>query len=212
MHRMRSIFLWLGFLLLVAVPTITSNRLADRAYRAEVDGQTLEQERRRIAASRQITAELQLAMTSASDLLATRVSVDLTRAQMQATVESHHIPMADMSREPAGSSEDHGNGPRHRRRARARARDDEGAPGGAVSRRDRQGWRGGARPRALGPARLRPVAVGALVVDFVTHTATRDRSPVEMTVLEGKLLSYFLRNEGRLLSRASILAAVWGGR
>lgn len=55
-----------------------------------------------------------------------------------------------------------------------------------------------------------PVAVGALVVDFATHTATRDEAPIEMTVLEGKLLSHFLRNEGRLLSRGSILAAVWG--
>ena len=55
-----------------------------------------------------------------------------------------------------------------------------------------------------------PVAIGVLVVDFATHTAMRNAAPVEMTVLEGKLLAHFLRNEGRLLSRESILAAVWG--
>ena len=49
---MRNIFLWLGFLFLFAVPIVTSYRLADRAYRGEVDGQTLDQERRRIAAAR----------------------------------------------------------------------------------------------------------------------------------------------------------------
>lgn len=55
-----------------------------------------------------------------------------------------------------------------------------------------------------------PVAVGALVVDFATHTASRAGAAVELTALEGKLLAFFLRNEGRLLSRAHILASVWG--
>ena len=55
-----------------------------------------------------------------------------------------------------------------------------------------------------------PVTIGALVVDLQNHTATRDGSAVEMTALEVKLLTYVLRNEGALLPRERILAAVWG--
>jgi len=63
------------------------------------------------------------------------------------------------------------------------------------------------RRRALGEG---PTTVGALVVDFKNHVATRDGAPVEMTALEMKLLAYLLRNEGSLLPRARILSAVWG--
>jgi DNA-binding response OmpR family regulator len=55
-----------------------------------------------------------------------------------------------------------------------------------------------------------PVTIGALVVDFTNHTATRDGEPVEMTAHEMKLLEFFLRNEGSLLPRQRILSAVWG--
>lgn len=55
-----------------------------------------------------------------------------------------------------------------------------------------------------------PVTMGALVVDFATHTAARGGTAVELTALEGKLLAFLLRNEGRLLSRAHILSSVWG--
>lgn len=55
-----------------------------------------------------------------------------------------------------------------------------------------------------------PVKMGALVVDFRAHAATRDGVPVEMTAHEMKLLAFFLRNEGSLLPRQRILAAVWG--
>lgn len=55
-----------------------------------------------------------------------------------------------------------------------------------------------------------PVTVGALQVDFTHHAATRDGVAVEMTTHEMKLLAFFLRNEGSLLPRARILAAVWG--
>jgi DNA-binding response OmpR family regulator len=54
------------------------------------------------------------------------------------------------------------------------------------------------------------IRIGALVVDFRHHTATRDGVPVDMTVHEMKLLRFFLRNEGSLLPRHRILAAVWG--
>jgi DNA-binding response OmpR family regulator len=55
-----------------------------------------------------------------------------------------------------------------------------------------------------------PVQIGALLVDFRLHSATRDGSPIEVTTHEMKLLAFFLRNEGSLLPRQRILAAVWG--
>lgn len=55
-----------------------------------------------------------------------------------------------------------------------------------------------------------PVTIGALVVDFQSHSATRDGAPIEMTAQEMKLLAFFLRNEGSLLPRQRILSAVWG--
>lgn len=69
---------------------------------------------------------------------------------------------------------------------------------GAALRRRRLVTRGG------------PVVVGALTVDFARHLATRDGAPVELTAHEMKLLGYFLRNEGAMLPRQRILAAVWG--
>jgi DNA-binding response OmpR family regulator len=54
------------------------------------------------------------------------------------------------------------------------------------------------------------VTIGLLTVDFTSHTGTRDGAPVELTALEVKLLSYFLRNENVLLARQRILDAVWG--
>lgn len=58
--------------------------------------------------------------------------------------------------------------------------------------------------------RSAPVTIGALVVDFQSHSATRDGEVVEMTSQEMKLLAFFLRNEGSLLPRQRILSAVWG--
>ena len=55
-----------------------------------------------------------------------------------------------------------------------------------------------------------PVKIGTLIVDFALHAATRDGTPVEVTAHEMKLLAFFLRNEGSLLPRQRILAAVWG--
>jgi DNA-binding response OmpR family regulator len=55
-----------------------------------------------------------------------------------------------------------------------------------------------------------PVTMGQLVVDFRLHSATRGGEPVDVTAHEMKLLAFFLRNEGSLLPRQRILAAVWG--
>jgi len=55
-----------------------------------------------------------------------------------------------------------------------------------------------------------PTVIGKLTVDFESHTATHDGTPVEITAHELKLLDYFLRSEGRLLPRQQILDRVWG--
>jgi DNA-binding response OmpR family regulator len=55
-----------------------------------------------------------------------------------------------------------------------------------------------------------PMKLGLLTVDFKLRTASREEEPVDMTVHEMKLLEYFVRNEGALLPRQRILAAVWG--
>ena len=65
------------------------------------------------------------------------------------------------------------------------------------------------RRRRLATKRA-PVTIGALVVDFANHTATRDGEDIEMTAHEMKLLEFFLRNENSLLPRQRILSAVWG--
>lgn len=55
-----------------------------------------------------------------------------------------------------------------------------------------------------------PLTIGRMTVDFTSHTATSDGTPVEITALELKLLGFFLRNENVLLARQRILDAVWG--
>ena len=49
-----------------------------------------------------------------------------------------------------------------------------------------------------------------VTVDFEAHEVRRAGALVPMTSLELKLLRHFLEREGRVLSRATILAAVWG--
>jgi two-component system alkaline phosphatase synthesis response regulator PhoP len=51
---------------------------------------------------------------------------------------------------------------------------------------------------------------GAVEVDFTRGELRRDGQPVETTQLEFKLLTVFIRNQGRLLSRDQILDLVWG--
>lgn len=54
------------------------------------------------------------------------------------------------------------------------------------------------------------VEVGALRLDFRSHTATKGGAAIEVTSLEMKLLRFLLRHEGELLSRQRILDGVWG--
>ena len=51
---------------------------------------------------------------------------------------------------------------------------------------------------------------GALEVDFDRGEVRRDGEPAPLTALEYKLLSAFVRNRGRLLSRSQLLDLVWG--
>ncbi len=51
---------------------------------------------------------------------------------------------------------------------------------------------------------------GDLEVDFARGELRRCGSPVELTALEFKLLTTFIRNRGRLLSRGQLLDLVWG--
>jgi DNA-binding response OmpR family regulator len=51
---------------------------------------------------------------------------------------------------------------------------------------------------------------GDVEVDFLRREVRRDGRPVEVTTLEFKLLSAFIRHRGRVLSRAQLLDEAWG--
>jgi DNA-binding response OmpR family regulator len=53
-------------------------------------------------------------------------------------------------------------------------------------------------------------AFGEIEVDFTRGELRRAGHPVEISALEFKLLSAFIRNRGRLLSREKLLDEVWG--
>ena len=63
--------------------------------------------------------------------------------------------------------------------------------------------RTGAHPEA-GPIRL-----GAVEVDVRRHRATRDGEEIEMTAREFRLLAFFARHRGEVVSREALLDAVW---
>jgi DNA-binding response OmpR family regulator len=51
---------------------------------------------------------------------------------------------------------------------------------------------------------------GDVEVDLITREVTRGDATVRLSTTEFELLSYLLRNTGRVLSREQILRAVWG--
>ena len=51
---------------------------------------------------------------------------------------------------------------------------------------------------------------GPFVLDLAAHKLFRDEAEVELTTKEFRLLEYFVKREGRALTRNDILAAVWG--
>jgi len=57
------------------------------------------------------------------------------------------------------------------------------------------------------PTELR---IADLVLDRITRTAQRGQEQIELTAREYALLAYFMRNQGRVLSRTRIAENVWG--
>ncbi len=64
--------------------------------------------------------------------------------------------------------------------------------------------------RRTGEDESQAVRFGDLEVDFARCELRRAGKPVELTALEFKLLAAFVRNRGRVLSRAQLLDLVWG--
>ena len=62
--------------------------------------------------------------------------------------------------------------------------------------------RGSADPKTL-------LQVGDLTLDLVTHKVKRDDVEMELTGKEYSLLEYFMRNEGKVLTRTMIAEHVW---
>ena len=53
------------------------------------------------------------------------------------------------------------------------------------------------------------IEVGDLRIDLLSHRVWRGEQPIDLSRREFALLEYFARNQGQLLSRQQILAAVW---
>ena len=51
--------------------------------------------------------------------------------------------------------------------------------------------------------------VGDLLLDMVSHKVSRDGEEIELTGKEYSLLEYFMRNEGKVLTRTMIAEHVW---
>lgn len=51
--------------------------------------------------------------------------------------------------------------------------------------------------------------IGGIVLDQAAHQVTVDGAPIELSAKEFELLTYFLENSGRALSREQILNHVW---
>ncbi len=61
------------------------------------------------------------------------------------------------------------------------------------------------QPSAAGPTRF-----GEVVVDLQAGEVRRNGEPIELTAKELKLLEFFLKREGRVVTRQMILDGVWG--
>ena len=64
--------------------------------------------------------------------------------------------------------------------------------------------------RASGDPRPECYRFGDVEVDFERGELRRSGTPVELTPIEFKLLSLFIRSRGRVLSRDRLLAGAWG--
>ncbi len=59
-------------------------------------------------------------------------------------------------------------------------------------------------------AAANPLAVGDLLLDLASGQVFRDGAPLSLTPIEFRLLVHLARHRGQVLSRAQIVAAVWG--
>ena len=66
------------------------------------------------------------------------------------------------------------------------------------------------RKRPAAPADAPLLTCGSLVMDVERHTVEVDGRGVELTRREFDLLHYLLENKGKVISRESLLANVWG--
>lgn len=64
------------------------------------------------------------------------------------------------------------------------------------------------RRREIDPA-PKKLTSGPLSLDFVTYTATLDGQPLTLNPKEFKLLAYFMRREGQVITRAAISENIW---
>ncbi len=63
--------------------------------------------------------------------------------------------------------------------------------------------------RTGGHGRDEPLRLGEIEVDLARHRATREGEPIEMSAREFRLLAYFARHRGEVVSREALLDAVW---
>jgi two-component system copper resistance phosphate regulon response regulator CusR len=67
-----------------------------------------------------------------------------------------------------------------------------------------------AQLRAATHAPATTIRSGNIEIDLITREVYRDGEPVRLSTTEFELLSYFVHNRGRVLSREELLGAVWG--
>jgi DNA-binding response OmpR family regulator len=67
-----------------------------------------------------------------------------------------------------------------------------------------------AQLRSVAQAPTTTVTGGDVEMNLITREVRRAGAPVRLSTTEFELLSYLLRNSGRVLSREQILRAVWG--
>jgi two-component system OmpR family response regulator len=63
--------------------------------------------------------------------------------------------------------------------------------------------------RRLDDVRTTKLRVGALEMDLIEHSVRRDGAEIDLLPREFKLLEYFLRRPGRVITRAMLLEGVW---
>ena len=66
--------------------------------------------------------------------------------------------------------------------------------------------------RRSGGARLTRLQAGPLEMDLVDRTVTCEGRPIELLPREFKLLEYFMRRQGQIVTRAMLLEDVWNFR